>query len=371
MQTEDEVRATIRELWSQVLENDEVAGDTDFFAAGGSSLKSLILLTELNEAFQTEFEIAELVDCRTIDRQSKAIWNRLTGMESTTGVQLAVLTRLTRVTGGVTFVAVHDVSGDVYGYISLAAELARHDVRGIKLAHERFESPEDLSIPGLAAEYVTAIKDEFDESHRLVLVGWSLGGLVGFEMAKLLEAQGRPAERLVLVDSPYEMILPDAGSFTLERERALLAEFGEHPAGESVRDLWRAVRVHLDTLTKERLAAELHLRFPLLAKAVPHLASLSASEFVGYVNRFRSVLRAGMAYRPEGTTTTVIDLLTATRSRTFDPRWSTHTSGRFRRLALDGDHFSILDRAAAPATAHAILTSGGTEPATIAARTDR
>lgn len=371
MQTEDEVRATIRELWSQVLENDELAGDTDFFAAGGSSLKSLILLTELNEAFQTEFEIAELVDCRTIDRQCTAVWNRLTGTGSAPDDRLTVLTRLTSGKQDVTFVAVHDVSGDVYGYTGLAGELAGHDLRGVKLAHERFEAPEELSIPGLAAEYVAAIEEELDESHRLVLVGWSLGGLVGFEMAKLLDAHGRPPERLVLVDSPYEMNLPGIDDFTPDRERALLAEFGEHPAGTSVRDLWRAVRAHLDAPAKERLAEELHRRFPLLAMAVPHLASLSETEFVGYVNRFRSVLRAGLAYRPEGTTTVAVDLLTATRSRNFDPRWSTHTSGRFRRLSLDGDHFSILDRASAPAAARAILSPERAEPVMMAARADR
>lgn len=373
MQTEDEVRATIRELWSQVLENDELAGDTDFFAAGGSSLKSLILLTELNDAFQTEFEIAELVDCRTIDRQFTAVWNRLTGTESASDDRLTVLTRLTRATGeqDVTFVAVHDVSGDIYGYTSLAGEFAGHDLRGVKLAHERFEAPSELSIPGLAAEYVAAIEEEFDGSQRLVLVGWSLGGLVGFEMAKLLDAHGRPAERLVLVDSPYEMNLPDTGDFTPERERALLAEFGEHPEGESVRELWRAVRAHLDAPAKERLAKELHRRFPLLALSVPHLASLSESEFVAYVNRFRSVLRAGVAYRPEGTTTAAVDLLTATRSRNFDPRWATHTSGLFRRFSLEGDHFSILDRAAAPAAARAILTPERTEPVMTTARADR
>ncbi|MFE7650705.1 alpha/beta fold hydrolase [Streptomyces phaeoluteigriseus] len=367
MKTEDEVRATIRDLWSQVLENDELAGDTDFFAAGGSSLKSLILLTELNEAFETEFEIAELVDCRTIDRQFVAVWNRLHRGESATPHQQTVIVPLARANGeqDATIIAIHDVSGDVYGYTSLARELSgQADLHGIKLAHERFEAPRALSIAGLAEEYVAALESEFDGPRRFVLVGWSLGGPVGFEMAKLLEERGRPIERLVLVDSPYDLDLPspdNAGAFTPEHERALLDEFtwlGDppYPHGASVEEMWRAVRTRVDTPAKERLATELQDRFPLMARVIPHLASLNETEFICYVNRFRSVFRAGRNHRPEGTITAPIDLLTATRSRNFDPRWFTHTSATVRRQALDGDHFTILDRGSAPATARAILT---------------
>ncbi|MFD2467731.1 thioesterase domain-containing protein [Amycolatopsis silviterrae] len=357
MQTKDEIRAAIRELWSQVLDNDQLDGDTDFFAAGGSSLKSLVLLTELNEAFETEFEIAELVGCRTIDTQSAAVWNRLTGGTSATPGRQSVLVPIAKASDpqDVTIIAVHDVGGDVYGYTSLAAELSgKADLHGLKLAHERFEAPRALSVAELARDHVAALEAEFGETRRFVLVGWSMGGLVGYEMAKLLDERSRPVERLVLVDSPYALDPPGA-DFTLEQEQALLAEFGLAPEGASTADLWRAVRADLDGLAKQRLADALRQRFPLLARVIPHLSSLNDTEFVCYVNRFRSVLNAGRDYRPSGTTTAPIDLLTATQSRNFDPRWETHTSATFRRLSLDGDHFSVLDRRSAPATARAIL----------------
>ncbi|MEU5259205.1 thioesterase domain-containing protein [Amycolatopsis sp. NPDC021455] len=363
MQTEDEVRATISELWSQVLENDQLTGDTDFFAAGGSSLKSLVMLTELNDAFETEFEIADLVDCRTIDQQVTAVWNRLTRGTSVTRDGHAVLVPLTRDPGrsDVTFVAIHDVGGDVYGYLGLAGEFSgRAGLYGLKAAHEGFEVPRTLSLAGLAEEYVATLESQLGAGRRFVLVGWSLGGLIGFEMAKLFDELGRPAERLVLVDSPYELDLPspdDAGLFTPEHERALLAGFAWDgaPPGASVAEIWRAVRAGLDAPAKDRLAAELHRRFPLLARVIPHLAGLNDTEFVCYVNRFRSVFQAGRKHRPEGRTTAPVDLLTASRSRNFDARWAEHTSAAFRRLSLDGDHFSVLDRASAPATARTIL----------------
>lgn len=376
MHTKDQVAATVRDLWSRVLESDELPGDIDFFAAGGSSLKSLILLTELNEAFATEFEIAELVDCRTINRQSEAVWNRITRGTAARDEQ-TVLVPLASACGGsggqdATLVAVHDVSGDIYGYTSLAGELSgRADLYGIKLAHERFESPQALSIPGLAEEYVAALESAFGDSQRCVVLGWSLGGMVGFEMAKLLDRRGRPAARLILLDSPYELDLPgpdDAGrgAFLPGHERALLGEFswlgGSEPPGRdgaSVADMWREVRARLDAPAKERLAADFQQRFPLMARVIPHLSSLNAAEFVCYINRFRSVFQAGRGYRPAAVTAAPIEYLTASRSRNFDPRWSSHTSAGFKEGLLDGDHFSILDRRSVRATAQAILAADG------------
>ncbi|TDB84787.1 hypothetical protein E1264_23420 [Actinomadura sp. KC216] len=374
MQTKDEVTAAIRALWSEVLDAGELSGDVDFFAAGGSSLKSLILLTELNETFATEFEIAELVDCRTIDTQSEAVWNRLTRGEASRDEQsvLVPLARADEGSGGqgARIVAVHDVSGDIYGYTSLAGELSgRADLYGIKLAHERFDAPRELSLSGLAGEYVAAVESELDGSRPLVILGWSLGGMVGFEMAKLLGRRGRPVARLVLLDSPYEFDLPgpdDAGrgAFLPEHERALLGEFGwlggDEPLfrdGESVADMWRAVRARLDAPAKERLAAELQRRFPLMARVIPHLSSLNTLEFVCYINRFRSVFQAGRGYRPTGSAAVPIEFLAASRSRNFDPRWSAHTSAGFRQRPLDGDHFSVLDRRSIQATAQAILAT--------------
>ena len=170
-------------------------------------------MTELNEAFATEFEIAELVDCRTIDGQSEAVWNRIT-QGATARDEQTVLVPLARAREGSaegdgTLVAVHDVGGDIYGYMSLAGELSgRADLYGIKLAHGRFDAPQALSIPGLAGEYVAALKSAFDDSRRFVILGWSLGGMVGFEMAKLLDRRQRSVTRLVLLDSPYELDLP-------------------------------------------------------------------------------------------------------------------------------------------------------------------
>jgi thioesterase domain-containing protein len=374
MHTKNEVTAAIRDLWSQVLESDELPGDIDFFAAGGSSLKSLILLTELNEAFATEFEIAELVDCRTIDRQSEAVWNRITRGATARDerIVLVPLARAREASGeqDVILVAVHDVSGDIYGYTSLAGELSgRADLYGIKLAHERFDAPQALSIPALAGEYVAALESAFDDSRRFVILGWSLGGMVGFEMAKLLDRRQRSVARLVLLDSPYELDLPgpdDAGRgvFLPEHERTLLDEFGWLGGGEplfrdgaSVEDMWRAVPARLDAPSKERLAAELQRRFPLMARVIPHLSSLNALEFVCYLNRFRSVFQAGQSYRPTEATAAPIELVTASRSQNFDPRWSAHTSATFQRRSLEGDHFSILDRKSIRATAQAIFAS--------------
>jgi thioesterase domain-containing protein len=101
---------------------------------------------------------------------------------------------------------VHAVSGSAYAYNGLARLLgADQPVYGFEAPGFDNGRTPVASIPELAAEY-TEILREFslaehgtDGGYRLL--GWSLGGVVSFEMAKLLVEQGVGVSNLILVDS--------------------------------------------------------------------------------------------------------------------------------------------------------------------------
>jgi len=105
---------------------------------------------------------------------------------------------------------VHAVSGSAYSYVQLAQQLGPDQpVYGFEAPGFDNDRAPVPSVTALADEY-TAILREFQPGGDYRLFGWSLGGLVAFEMAKRLAAAGAPAKALIMVDSglPVEMPLP-------------------------------------------------------------------------------------------------------------------------------------------------------------------
>lgn len=110
---------------------------------------------------------------------------------------------------------VHAVSGSPYAYAGLARRLGpEQPVYGFEAPGFDNDRQPIASLPELAAEYAEVLR-EFSRSRYGTdgdyrLLGWSLGGVVVFEMAKLLAAQGIEVAGVILVDTgrPEVMDLP-------------------------------------------------------------------------------------------------------------------------------------------------------------------
>lgn len=114
---------------------------------------------------------------------------------------------------------VHAVSGSAYSYAGLARQLGRDQpVYGFEAPGFDNDRPPVRSLTELADEY-TAILREFQPGGPYRLLGWSLGGLVAFEMAKRLHVAGTPAEALIMVDAGLPVPMP------LPPEREILRRF--------------------------------------------------------------------------------------------------------------------------------------------------
>ncbi|KAI6361163.1 hypothetical protein MCOR25_006534 [Pyricularia grisea] len=122
-------------------------------------------------------------------------------------------------------VLVHDGGGTVFNYHCIDPLLGR---RVIGIANPNFHTGRSWlpgGIPEMARHYVRLLRGAFEESdgagaaaakrgRRIILGGWSLGGLVALEMAKVL--RGDRALRvvgLVMIDSvcPLTWVQPSGG----------------------------------------------------------------------------------------------------------------------------------------------------------------
>jgi amino acid adenylation domain-containing protein len=75
----DDVAETTRALWSEILGQDGLADDRDFFAVGGHSLVATQLVAQLRETFGIDYQVRELFDRPTLGEIIGTVRARLAG----------------------------------------------------------------------------------------------------------------------------------------------------------------------------------------------------------------------------------------------------------------------------------------------------
>jgi thioesterase domain-containing protein len=99
------------------------------------------------------------------------------------------------------FFFVHPAGGHVFSYTALARHLGSdRPFYGLQAKGVDGDQNPDTTVEAMAAEYVEAIRAVQPEGPYL-LGGWSLGGLVAFEMSRQLQVQGQRVALLALIDS--------------------------------------------------------------------------------------------------------------------------------------------------------------------------
>jgi thioesterase domain-containing protein len=138
-----------------------------------------------------------------------------------------------RVTGNRTpLFCVHAVSGSAYAYTGLLRQLdPQQPVYGFEAPGFDDGRTPVRSLPELSAEYMSLLQAALPDG-PYQLLGWSMGGVLAFDMAQHLLAAGGDVTMLVLIDSA----VPTKGP--LPTEKAMLRKF--------LHDLMSAARIPQD-----------------------------------------------------------------------------------------------------------------------------
>jgi surfactin family lipopeptide synthetase A len=282
----DPLELEIRRLFAAVLDvpPERVGRDSDFFALGGHSLKANVLVARLKRELGLKVALLDVFSHLSV-RRLAAVAHR----SASTDILL-----------------VHDGTGGLEGYGELCKLLDPKLVcRGVSAPHPGEFEGEGVDIETLARNY---LKQAAPLSSGTVIVGWSLGATVGFEMALQLEERGLRAGALVLIDG-----LPPLQA----KQR---------------RDTTPDVPADQPTLLK---------RFPIFRQ--PAYADASMEELSGLALRLRALNRAREDYLPTGRLDTPVVCVCASGSTFVEHQlWSRHIKGSLQYLTIDGDHFSLL-----------------------------
>jgi len=126
---------------------------------------------------------------------------------------------------------VHASSGSAYVYLELACLLgADQPVYGIEAPGFDGGREPVRSLPALSAEYAETLR-EFHPDGDFSLLGWSLGGVIAFDLAQRLTAAGARVRRVIMIDVsvPWVAELPPEKEIARRFLRDLLAAVGTPP----------------------------------------------------------------------------------------------------------------------------------------------
>jgi thioesterase domain-containing protein/acyl carrier protein len=182
------------ELWKSVLGKESLELTDNFFDLGGHSLLALHLSGLIEQRFGMRLPPAALFQAPTIAQLSEMIHRRVASGRQPS--LIAIQSRGSRPP----FFCVHAMGGTVFSYIDLAQSLpADQPFYGLQSQGYGEEDPLGR-IEDMAARYIEEMRGVQPEGPYLV-GGWSMGGVVAYEIAQQLVAAGQNVGLLAMFDS--------------------------------------------------------------------------------------------------------------------------------------------------------------------------
>lgn len=199
----DELEGRLANIWAKLLGLESVGACDNFFELGGDSMLAVRLMAEVETACGRKLPLAWLFQDATIERLAAVLRAPDEAPASATLVPIRPLGEgLKR-----PLFCVHPAGGTVFCYRELARRLdplrpvyglQARGIDGLLSPHTRIED--------MAGEYVAAMRSVQPQGPYL-LAGWSLGGILAFEMARQLADAGFETALLAVIDAG--MISPD------------------------------------------------------------------------------------------------------------------------------------------------------------------
>lgn len=231
-------------IWERLFGRQGIGRQDNFFALGGHSLLAARLAAEVDNLLGCKLPIAALFQAPTVE----SLTRRLT--EENWAPQWSSLVPLQPLGSKPPIFFVHGQGGEVYGFLGLAQRLAPDQpAYGLQAVGSDGKSARHITVEDMAAHYVQEIRS-FQPEGPYYLGGYSMGGLIAFEVAQQLQRRGQRVALLALLDTePIAVPWAVYGRFMASylRDRCLfhLRRWWEMPQRDRLsylRGRWAALR---------------------------------------------------------------------------------------------------------------------------------
>lgn len=360
------------EVFAPILGQEAVPADTSFFRLGGTSLQAMQVLSRLRQELGLDVDVRDLFQHASVTAFADVLQARygvtaeaveeLGGAEPV-GAELydeeleQVLAEdaapepatqrpqvgaggpvvvLAERGGRVAVAGVHPVAGSVAPYVPLAERLGAYvDVYGLQsppIAEQRRLAPDAgrLSIEDTAALYLDALERRLGTVPR-AMFGWSLGGMVAYEMGRQL-AERVADVRVALLDTspPGEPgdYSDDALIVAFARDAAASLGLPEPDLPAGFGELSRGAKLRA-----------------LVAQLARHSGGAWLNDAEERFAVFRANALASRTYAP-GPTRANLLVLHAEKSDHEPGQWRPYATGGWRYERIPGDHYDVVQPAA-------------------------
>jgi len=293
----------IAKIWADVLKLEAISIKDNFFDLGGHSLLAMHLVSQLQTQLGQTIPLSVLFQAPTVEQLAIALQKK--APSNTSGdTPKSLMTLQTGSARRSPIFFVHPVGGSVMCYQELARQLGSDQPfyalqsKGLDGAASGsvMTAPQmPDSLQAMARRYIEEIRTVQPEG-PYALGGWSMGGVVAFEMAQQLKAQGETISALILIDSHA----PSARKRT-ESDEVLLMRFAKHLALSETHSLSTLAQLELlkQSLKSQPFAEQLTGLLSGLKqlKIVP--GDLSKENLQQLFSVFKGNFRAVNNYRPK------------------------------------------------------------------------
>jgi len=320
-------------IWKAALRLKDIRLTDNFFELGGHSLMAARLFTAIRKQTGRNLPLVTLFQAPTIEKLARVMmdegwlppWGALVPIQPEGTVSPLFL--------------IHPIGGNVLTYRSLSQHMAKDQpVYGVQAQGLDGKNPPHLTIEEMAADYIQKVQ-AVQPHGPYRLGGFSAGGIVAFEMAKQLEAQGESTELLALLDTSAEDwgYSQTIASRTPVRARALRMMLSEN------RRFVSHFGFRLFLLAKSRnLGLRAHLMQHKLNRLNPFPRTRRPSRSSVQVEA--AFLIALKAYRPKSYAGKAVLFRTASQgfdNPSHDMGWDSLILGGVEILIVDGDHNTV------------------------------
>ena len=346
----DALEQQLAKIWSEVLNVHPVGVRDNFFDLGGHSLSAVRLMAKIQEQFGKNLPLVTLFQGATIEYLASLL------QKHSDSRPWSPLVAIQPVGNRIPLFCIHPVGGNVLCYMDLARHLGlEQPVYGLQSPGLNEEQQLQIEFQGremhlthmktaitriedMASYYIEALQT-IQPQGPYQIGGWSLGGVVAFEMAQQLYQQGHEVALLALIDS----YTPIAINMPKEIDEAMLViSLAKELGGLFGQDL----PVSVDELKQLPLDEQLNhiLEQAKIVNILPPEYGLQ--QIVQLLQVFKANLHAMSRYQPQPYLGR-INLFCANEKVvevTQDPSqgWGELAVGGLETYKIPGNHYTIL-----------------------------